>query len=58
MDFKICYPDANTIDKVLKVKSLDDFATEYVDLGQGIGYWIADNPFYNDGFEIFKNLVI
>lgn len=57
MDFKICYPDANTIDKVLKVKSLDDFATEYVDLGQGIGYWITDNPFYNDGFEIFKNLV-
>ena len=38
MDFKICYPDANTIDKVLKVKSLDDFTTEYVDLGQGIGY--------------------
>ena len=57
MDFKICYPDANTIDSVIKVKSLEDFNAEYFDLGEGIGYWIADNPFYDNGFELFKGVV-
>ena len=57
MDFTICYPDANTIDSVIKVKSLEDFNAEYFDLGEGIGYWIADNPFYDNGFELFKGVV-
>jgi len=57
-DFKICYPDANTFSKVIKLKSLDDWKTEYVQLDREIGYWVAEHPFIDDEtFEIFKNLI-
>jgi hypothetical protein len=56
-DFKFCYPDANNFNKVIKVKKLEDWKADYVDLGNGHGYWVAEAPFYDDGFEIFKNLV-
>ena len=57
IDFKVCYPDANNFSKVLKLKNLDEWKCEYVKLTNEHGYWIADQPFKDDGFEIFKNLI-
>ena len=57
IDFKICYPDANNFDNVIKLKSIDDLNIEYVKLDDNIGYWISENPFVGNGFELFKNLV-
>lgn len=57
IDFKFCYPDANTFNKVLKIKTLENWKVEYYPLEDDIGYWIAENPFENEGFELFKNLV-
>lgn len=57
IDFKVCYPDANNFNKVIKVKSIDAWKTDYVELDHGIGYWVAENPFEDDGYEIFKNLI-
>lgn len=57
IDFKVCYPDANNFDKVLKLKSVDEWNVEYVKLTDATGYWVAEQPFNGDGFEIFKNLI-
>ena len=57
IDFKVCYPDANNFDKVLKLKTLDEWNCEYIKLTDEIGYWVAEDPFKDDGFEIFKNLI-
>jgi hypothetical protein len=57
IEFKKCYPDANSFDKILKLKPLEEWKTEYVHLVDDIGYWITESPFYDDGFEIFKNLI-
>jgi hypothetical protein len=57
IDFKVCYPDANNFDKVIKLKPLKEWNTEYVSLTDTIGYWVAEHPFQDDGFEIFKNLI-
>lgn len=57
IDFKRCYPDANTFDKVIKLKSLDNWKTEYIELNKDIGYWVAENPFLDNGFEIFRELI-
>lgn len=55
--FKVCYPDANNFNKVIKIKSVDTWRCEYVPLTSEIGYWVAEHPFEDDGFEIFKNLI-
>lgn len=57
IDFKVCYPDANNFDKVIKIKSATEWNAEYVKLTDTIGYWVAEDPFKDDGFEIFKNLI-
>ena len=57
IDFKRCYPDANSFDKVLKLKPLENWKVEYVPLTNDVGYWVAEDPFYDDGFEIYKNLI-
>lgn len=57
INFKICYPDANNFDNVIKFKSIDDLDIVYVKLDETIGYWICENPFQENGFELFKNLV-
>jgi hypothetical protein len=57
INFKTCYPDANNFKKIIKIKKLDDWKIDYVKLDKDIGYWIADNPFYDNGFDLFKNLV-
>jgi hypothetical protein len=57
IDFKICYPDANTFNKVIKLKTLDEWNCEYTKLDHNIGYWLCEHPFKDDGFEIFKNLI-
>lgn len=56
-EFKRCYPDANEFKDVIKVKSLDDWGIEYIQLSDTIGYWMAENPFYGNGFELYKQLV-
>lgn len=56
-DFKRCYPDANSFDKVLKLKPLSEWKIEYIPLSDDIGYWLADDPFYDNGLEIYKNLI-
>ncbi len=57
IEFKKCFPDANNFKKYIKLKTLDDWKVEYIKLDKEIGYWIAENPFYDDGLELFKNLV-
>ena len=57
IDFKVCYPDANNFSKVIKIKKLEDWNVEYVKLDADLGYWIAENPFYDNGFDLFRNLV-
>lgn len=57
LDFSRCYPDANQFSEVIKIKCIDDWKVEYVELDSGIGYWIADNPFYDDGLELYQDLV-
>jgi hypothetical protein len=57
-NFKFCYPDADRFNKVIKLKTLNDWKTEYVELDREIGYWTAEHPFVDDSmFEIFKNLI-
>lgn len=56
-NFNFCYPDANTFDKVIRIKPINDLRAEYVKLDNDIGYWITDDPFVKDGFEIFKELI-
>ena len=53
---KACYPDANNFDRIIKLKNIDDLNIEYVKLDDNIGYWISENPFMENGFELFKNL--
>lgn len=55
--FKICYPDANNFDKMIKIKNINEWNVEYVPLDQNIGFWIAENPFQGNGFELFRELV-
>lgn len=55
--FKRCYPDKNNFADVIKVKSLDDLKVEFVELKYGIGYWIFESPFYDDGFSKYRDLV-
>jgi hypothetical protein len=57
MDFKFCNPDANSFDKEILIKSLEEWNVEYVELSSQTGYWIADTPFKNDGFEKYRNLI-
>jgi len=58
IDFKICYPDANYFHQVFKFKKHNELNAEYVDLGDDIGYWLADHPFQDDkAFETFEQLV-
>jgi hypothetical protein len=57
IEFKRCDPDANNFSQVIKYKPLKDWKFEFVDLGYNIGYWIVDDPFIDDGFELFKNVI-
>jgi hypothetical protein len=57
IEFKRCYPDANSFNQVLQLKTLEEWKPEYIKLTDDIGYWIASSPFKNDGLEIFKNLI-
>ncbi len=57
IDFKVCYPDANNFNKVLKLKTLEELEYEYHPLTDKLGYWVTASPFKDDGFEIFKNLI-
>jgi hypothetical protein len=57
INLKYCYPDSNNFHSVIEMKSVDELEYEYVDLGYGVGYWLVDNPFKNDSYEIFKNLI-
>jgi hypothetical protein len=50
--FKRCYPTVDKFRDIIKVKSLEDWDVQYVN-----GYWIAESPFYDDGFEIYRDLV-
>ena len=55
--FNICYPDANNFNKVIKFKPIDQWQVEYVPLAHGHGYWVAEHPFEDDGFELFKEVI-
>jgi len=58
IDFKVCNPDANNFHKVFKFKKPYELNAEYTDLGDGIGFWIADHPFKTEeGFETFQELI-
>jgi hypothetical protein len=57
MNFTVCYPDRHSFNQVIKIKKLEDWAIEYIPLNATTGYWLAESPFYDNGFEIFKNLV-
>lgn len=57
MTFSVCYPDANSFDDIIKVKSLEDWHVKYVRLTEQTGYWLADSPFYDEGFVKYRELV-
>lgn len=57
MNFTFCDPDANTFDKTIKIKSLEEWNVKYVPLTKKTGYWVGDNPFELNGFEKYKNLI-
>jgi hypothetical protein len=50
--FKRCHPTADKFRDIIQVKSLEDWDVQKKD-----GYWIAESPFYEQGFEEYKNLV-
>ncbi len=56
-EFKVCYPDANNFRNIIKPKSVDKWEAEYVKLDKDTGYWIAESPFQDNGFELFKEFV-
>lgn len=56
-DFKILSPNITNFRDIVKIKSLNDWDCEYFPLEKGIGYWIAESPFYENGFEVYKNFV-
>lgn len=55
--FKFCYPDANNFNKIIKLKTLDDWNVEYIKLDKNLGYWVGEAPFYDNGFELFRDLI-
>jgi hypothetical protein len=55
--FNVCYPDANNFNNVIKLKSVDTWEAEYTKVDDDIGYWVAEDPFEDNGFELFKELV-
>ncbi len=57
INFKTCYPDANNFSKIIKIKNIKDWQVEYIKLDDDIGYWVAEHPFYDNGFDLFKNLI-
>lgn len=57
MDFKFCNPDANSFNKEILIKSLEEWNVEYIKLSDNTGYWIADNPFKDNGFEKYRELI-
>jgi len=57
MNFITCYPDANSFKDIIRVKSLEDWHVEYVPLTDTVGYWVGDDPFYDNGFELYRDLV-
>lgn len=56
-DFKIFNPNYLDFPKEIRVKHIDDWKYEYFKLTDNIGYWLAESPFYDDGFEKFKSFV-
>lgn len=56
-NFKFCYPDANTFSKIIKIKPIEQFNPRYIKLDGDIGYWITDNPFEGNGFDLFRDVV-
>lgn len=56
-DFTILNPSMVKFKDFIKVKSLKDWDYEYFPLEKGYGYWIADSPFYDNGFELYRNFV-
>lgn len=56
-NFKRCYPNSYQFKDIIKIKSLKNWNVEYVKLTDKIGYWISDSPFYEESFELYKNLI-
>lgn len=56
-NFKRCYPNANEFKKIIRIKSLSDWQIEYVQLDRELGYWIAESPFYDNGFDLYRELI-
>jgi hypothetical protein len=57
INFKRCDPDANSFNQTIKYKPIKDWKFEFVELDYKVGYWIVDDPFLDDGFELFKNII-
>ena len=51
-DFVLWDPSSVYFDEIIKVKSIEDWNYEKRD-----NYWIAESPFYDDGFEKYKKFV-
>jgi len=57
IDFKVCYPDANNFNNVIKIKSLDEWNVKYIHLEDDIGYWVSDLPFDDSLLDTYKKLI-
>lgn len=56
-EFKFCYPDANNFKNIIRTKSVDEWEVEYVKVDGDIGYWVAQSPFKDNGFDLFREFV-
>jgi hypothetical protein len=56
-DFKRCYPSREEFFDVIQIKTADEWEIQKVSLADGVEYYLADDPFKGDGFEIYRDLV-
>lgn len=57
IEFTRCNPDANNFNEIIKLKMPSQWKAENIKLKYGIEYWIVENPFLNDGFDLFKEVI-
>lgn len=55
--FTRCYPDANNFNEIIKFKPISAWEIENVKLSYGIEYWIVHDPFIDNGFELFRDVI-
>ena len=56
-DFKRCIPDRDSYRDIVRLQDPESWTVEEHKLDYGISYWTAENPFLEDGFFKFRDVV-